>query len=360
MLYAISRGLDSPAYGADADHIPVKRSADGSGLEHAKRLVDCAKDYTFFTVDTSDLFRYHALSRPSAEINDELGSIASDGGFHRLCDQPFVFHNQVNGRSKTYTFTKDEAARCCLKYHDSTQAAAELYKHIVDLKKGRECFDFEFSMDEIPLDVIPHEAVTTPKELIYVLIELQRLGLKLSHVAPNFGVEKGVDYRLGDGLPGLKERVSEMAAIAEAFGAILGLPLRRRSIALDATSHCRGNGRQAAFQSLTAVADHFTRKPCTTAAMACSRNGGRGLWSTRGRRPSPATRWRPATLVKLTSAEPWRPANFRPLPSDKFFRNYAFAAVGKRDSGGSFTYRDRFYSAGSAVEASTDPGLETI
>ena len=45
-----------PAYGADADHITVRRGP--GGLERAKRVIDAARDYTFFTLDVSDIVDY--------------------------------------------------------------------------------------------------------------------------------------------------------------------------------------------------------------------------------------------------------------------------------------------------------------
>ena len=48
----------APIYGADADHITVRREPDG--LERAKRVIDAARDYTFFTLDVSDVVDYAA------------------------------------------------------------------------------------------------------------------------------------------------------------------------------------------------------------------------------------------------------------------------------------------------------------
>ena len=45
-----------PIYGADADHITIRREPDG--LERAKRIINAARDYTFFTLDVSDIVDY--------------------------------------------------------------------------------------------------------------------------------------------------------------------------------------------------------------------------------------------------------------------------------------------------------------
>jgi hypothetical protein len=64
----VSGGLQNDCrtqYGADADHLQVKRGADG--LSRARKLVDASRYYTFFTLDVSDVLDYGALSaRPGA------------------------------------------------------------------------------------------------------------------------------------------------------------------------------------------------------------------------------------------------------------------------------------------------------
>ncbi|MCL5281907.1 MAG: tagaturonate epimerase family protein, partial [Planctomycetes bacterium] len=49
-----------PTYGADADHITIRR--ESKGLERAKRVIDAARDYTFFTLDVSDIVDYAAAA----------------------------------------------------------------------------------------------------------------------------------------------------------------------------------------------------------------------------------------------------------------------------------------------------------
>ena len=49
-----------PRYGADADHIQVKRGP--GGLDRAREVVDAARHYTFFTLDVSDILDYGALA----------------------------------------------------------------------------------------------------------------------------------------------------------------------------------------------------------------------------------------------------------------------------------------------------------
>ena len=79
-------------------------------------------------------------------------------------------------------------------------------------------FDLELSIDEHPNEVPTFDCLTSETELIFVLLEAQRRGIPLTHVAPNFGVEKGTDYRGTDGLPGFEARARTLCRIAEEFG----------------------------------------------------------------------------------------------------------------------------------------------
>ena len=74
-------------------------------------------------------------------------------------------------------------------------------------------FDLELSIDEHPNDVPTFDCLTSETELIFVLLEAQRRGIPLTHVAPNFGVEKGTDYRGADGLPGFEARARACAGL---------------------------------------------------------------------------------------------------------------------------------------------------
>jgi hypothetical protein len=67
-----------PIFGADADHIMVKR--DPGGLERAKHIIDAARYYTFYTLDVSDILNYKALFQQSASAAEMhlINTIASE------------------------------------------------------------------------------------------------------------------------------------------------------------------------------------------------------------------------------------------------------------------------------------------
>ena len=77
-----------------------------------------------------------------------------------------------------------------------------LGQDISSLKDGG-AFDLEFTIDEHPPEVAAFDCLTSEQELLFVLREIERRGLPVTHVAPNYGAEKGWDYRGKDGLQGL-------------------------------------------------------------------------------------------------------------------------------------------------------------
>ena len=126
VLEALKSG-HRPTYGADADHLQVKRGADG--LARAKRLVDASRYYTFFTLDVSDVLNYAALSAPS-------GSAAEgylDEKIHDAAARQAVldYHRQerrIGGAM--YRLDGTIIDRLVGKYWDALDAVQELTGHI--------------------------------------------------------------------------------------------------------------------------------------------------------------------------------------------------------------------------------------
>jgi hypothetical protein len=173
-----------PRYGADADHIQVKRGP--GGLDRAREVVEAARHYTFFTLDVSDILDYAALK--------------ADG--------------------RTFAPGDADVGRFVAKYRDALEAIERLCAHLREVKGG-EPFDVELSIDENPPDVPTVECITSSEELLFLAEEIGRRGLPVTHVAPNFGVEKGTDYRCPDGLDGLERRVRTISRIASERGLML-------------------------------------------------------------------------------------------------------------------------------------------
>lgn len=283
VLSHIENGCPEP-YGADLDHIPVK-SADDAGMAKAKRLIDCGRHFTFFTLDTSFLFDFS---------KQDLGE----------------------------------------RYDAAIDAAVELYGYIKSIKQD-EAFDFEFSLDEGP-------EITQPRELRYVLQQLTKKGIPVSFIAPNVGFEKRVDYRKPDGLPALEVRVREMARIASEYGALLDFhsgsdkkPATYQTISRAAHGKLKlkvsGKLQLILAEVLAHVDPAFFNEWWDftfTSAKADADSG------------SDVAR----EYVKLVEDRRQADgANLRRLPTDRFFTDFSFGMVGSKDATGAFLHRARFY-----------------
>jgi hypothetical protein len=167
-------------YGADADHVQPKR-ADPQ-MVRALRVVEAARYYSFFTVDTADLLSYEALT--SAE--------------------------------------PDASRRYAMKFDAALKATTVLADRIAALRDSRP-FDLEFAFDEHPPEIEGPACITGDEELSFVAREIIRRRMPVTHLAPNLGVEKGFDYRLADGLAGLEKRVAAQHRIAQENGFLLDI-----------------------------------------------------------------------------------------------------------------------------------------
>lgn len=277
----------SPRYGADADHIMVKRGAEG--ISGAKGIIDAARYYSFFTLDVSDILDYAAIGRPVG------------------------------------------------KYSEALEVVGELYNHIRSLKNGVP-FDLELSIDESPPEVGAFESVTTDEELLFLLLEMQRRQIPLTHIAPNFGIVKGQDYRGPDGLAGLEERVRELHHIAGEQG-----------ILLDCHS---GDDLEAATRKVIGRATdgqiHFKISPALQIIFAealCDFDPElfRFWWDDTldyARRQKGAG----GELACNSIHEYESGGSASPSARHAVFRHYCFATVGRRDGHGQFIHREKFYS----------------
>jgi hypothetical protein len=332
VLDALKHG--APArYGADADHIQVKRGADG--LARAKRMLDATRYYSFYTLDVSDVLDYGALSASTAAGTAYLESRISDVVQR---NDLLAYHRQPR-RVSSFDYRPDDAAlgRLVGKYGVALVAVGALYEYLCSLKNGVP-FDLELSIDEHPNDVPTFDCLTSETELTFVLLEAQRRGIPLTHVAPNFGVEKGTDYRGSDGLPGFEARARSLCGIAEDFGVM-------------ADFHSGDDLSAAARQAIgraTAGRNHFKVSPnlqlLFTEVLA-------------EHHPELFRRWwedalayaqREAVAGSAFAAECIRQSDTsNPSSHDVLFHNFSFAFVGRRDPNGQFICREEFYTLSS-------------
>jgi tagaturonate epimerase len=324
-------------YGADADHVQVKRGEDG--IRRAKQIIEAARHYTFYTLDMADVLDYAPLL-PATSMAGSADPIEKIPG-SRERRSILAYHaepRQIGGRR----YALDEAAigRFVAKYWDALEVLGVLAEHIHGLKQGR-AFDLELTIDEHPPEVAAFDCLTTDAEVLFVLREIRRRGLPVTHLAPNFGQEKGWDYRCPDGLEGLERRIRAQWAIAEEFGVLLDF-----HSADDLTA-----GPRRVIRRATGGRHHYKISPMLQLLYA---------EVLQAYHPALFRRWwEDAMAYAQTEAAAGSPfaqeclrayeasADKSPSRRHMLFHHYSFAFVGRRDAKGRFLHREEFYSLSS-------------
>lgn len=320
-------------YGADADHIKVTRG--GAGLSRAKQVVAAARYYTFFTLDLSDILDHSAMAMNSAGIAEAYLSDKVQDSAQLMA---VLDYHQRKRRFGGLDCERDPAmiGRLVGKYWGALEASQELTDHVGRLKGDRP-FDLELAIDEQPPGVPAVQCITTDAELLFVLLEVQRRGLPVTHIAPNVGIEKGADYRGRDGLEGLEKRIRSLASLADDFGVILDfhsgddLTVQTRRVIQRATKGHLHLKISPVLQSLFAevlIDFHpalFQRWWDDALAYA--------------RREAEAESALAIRCLRQYEAS----SEQTPSPHHDAFHHYSFAFVGRRDSRGQFLNREAFY-----------------
>ena len=320
----------SPRYGADADHLQVKRGPEG--LARARQLLQASRYYTFFTMDMADILHYEAVTTGAASEFWER-AVANRAERNAIL-QDHKSSYQVGGA--TYRLSEGLVSRFAAKYWDSLAAIETLTQELSTLKGGQP-FDLEFTIDEHPPEVAAFDCLTTEEELLFVLREIVRRGLPVTHVAPNYGAEKGWDYRGADGLEGLERRVKALQAIAGEFNVMLDF-----HSADDLSSPTR-----AALRRATKGFLHYKISPMLQL-----------LYVDILEKYDPElflSWWNDAVAYARHEAENGsefaadclraydRSPDQKPSRHHQVFHHYGFAYVGRRGQDGTFAVRDRFY-----------------
>jgi len=318
-------------YGADADHIQVKRGA--GGMARARRLVEASRYYSFYTLDVSDVLNYGALTEASVASDsyfDELGDPDQAKAVHAYHRQPHHF------AGFDYRPTDTELGRLVGKYWKALSAVEALRQYILSLKAGA-AFDLELSIDEHPPEVPTFDCLTSETELAFLLLEARRRGLPLTHVAPNLGVEKGTDYRCPDGLTGLETRTRSLGRLTQEFGVMLDVH----------SGDDLGASTRQALRRATEGRLHFKISPSLQLLFGEVLAEHHSTLFRRWWQDALAYAQREAEAGSAFAADCVRESRAggdeAPSPHDAVFHHYSFAFVGRRDPEGQFLVRDEFY-----------------
>jgi hypothetical protein len=334
-LYGVLEALKCQGhlrYGADADHMQVKR--DPGQFERALRVLESVRHYTFYTMDVSDVLDYQAVHASPATAGEYLTrKIPNPNHRHEL----LAYHRQpqpVTGG--TMQPDDDSIGRLVGKYWDALDAMTKLTDHLTQLKRGRS-FDLEFSVDEVPAGLEACDCITSNKELLFIIRECQRRELPVTHIAPNFGIEKETDYRCPDGLSGLEKRVRYQTEMTREFNLMLDfhsgddLSATTRRIIGRATQGYNQFKVSPALQLLFAetldeLQPQLFRVWWDDTLEFARREAAHGSpLATEG-------------LRLYNASDHPEPGAFHTV-----FRHYCFASVGRRDENGQFVLREMLY-----------------
>ncbi len=320
-----------PRYGADADHIQVKRGPEG--LDRAKRVVAASRYYTFFTMDVSDILNYAALkTKSAAKAKSFLDEVLKGDALKK---DVLSYHGRTRTiDGATYKFSEADIGRFVGKYWKALDAMEALHAHAKGLK-GDVPFDMELSIDENPAEFATCECITTPEEVVFLAVEMQRRHLPVTHLAPNFGVEKSTDYRCPDGLAGLEKRVGTISGIARAYNLMLDchsgddLGRKTRQVFGRATGG-RINFKISPMQQMMFSQALYEIQPDLFAYWFND-----VLEFVRGEAKKGSAFAK--QCIKEYDADPV------PHPDKKLFHYYQFVSVGRRDGKNRFVCREKLY-----------------
>ncbi|MFQ3620223.1 MAG: tagaturonate epimerase family protein [Spirochaetales bacterium] len=330
-VLAVLKDSTFPKYGADADHIQVKRGP--KGLDRAKKVMEAARHYTFFTLDVSDILGYSAFLE--ASDSKSLEYLTQQIPDEREQRDILLYHRRYRNLAGV-PYAPDQATigRLVGKYWKALEALEQLCAHLRSLK-GTEPFDLELSIDENPPEVSTCACITRPEEVVFLALEIERRHLPVTHLAPNFGVEKSTDYRCPDGPSGLEKRVRQISQIASLYNLMLDchsgddLSKETRKVFGRATRG-RINFKISPMLQLIFAETLYQVHPALFK-----------VW------------WQ--EVYQFVQGEAKKGSSFAkdclqevqtdptPHPSRKLFHYYCFVPVGKRDEQNRFILRDKLY-----------------
>lgn len=174
----------------DADHI---------GMDTVDEFMEFSN---FFTIDVA-----HFIGKSADAVKREDFVKRHSKYLNKL---------SIPGIDEEFNISKEFLTQTADKYLLAIQEVAKIYNHIT-LKKGKDNFVAEVSMDET-------DSAQTPIDLFFILAELKHMGVEVQTIAPKFTglFAKGIDY-IGEVAQFAKEFEQDVAVILFAIKT-LGMP----------------------------------------------------------------------------------------------------------------------------------------
>jgi hypothetical protein len=332
VLEALKYPRDIP-FGADADHLQVKRGPDG--MARARRYIDSCRYHTFFTIDMADILDYGALTEPSdAAAADRAARLTGAATRREL--RALHCASREPGRL-TARLPEPMLDRLIGKYWTALDALAEIDRYVQDLRDG-EPYDLEFTIDEHPPEIAAFDCLTSAEECRFLLDEFGRRQLPVTHLAPNVGTEKGFDYRGADGLAGLEARVGSLAELIGSRGLLIDI---------HSADDLVGSTRRA-LRRATRGRLHYKISPMPQLLFAGVLEDAqpdlfRAWWDDAimyAREEAAAGSGFASWCLEELAERGEEP----PLHRYRVFHHFSFRFVGRRDEHGQFVNREAFYS----------------
>jgi len=184
-------------FGADGDHlktIPEIRRALDAGMPMV------TLDLTEVLPEKAETWSESVVAERYAELPDEYRTFVE----REYLDRTF----ELDGFS--VHFGIHDLQRCAAVYHAALEFSREVDQYLMK-NRGEGRYDLEISIDETSIP-------TLPVDHLFIALELKRLGVPLTSLAPRFigEFQKGVDYR-GE-LGTFEEHLVRHCAIARRFG----------------------------------------------------------------------------------------------------------------------------------------------
>ncbi|MHB8595317.1 MAG: tagaturonate epimerase family protein [Ktedonobacteraceae bacterium] len=195
---AFEAGWSNPI-GADADHLKTTEDIDAC----------VAAGYSFFTFDPGLFVDSEADSAEPTIIQQKVATLPWSDLSSSQEEMRLRYENRVfELEDRRIVLDAESLWRAAAKYGKAINHVAFMYRHLAICNIP---FELEISVDET-------ETPTTHAEHLFIVSELQRLGVHWISLAPRYigRFEKGVNY-IGD-LHALHADLAGHAAIARAFG----------------------------------------------------------------------------------------------------------------------------------------------